>query len=78
MRIKVSAAEKTFIAEAIASALEEMRKNPGAIDHFIAYAVTNGADRLLFPGKLAKVLRKAETPTAYMTALLLLWKKPVA
>lgn len=74
MRIKVPASEKAFVSKAIAPALAALKK-PAELDNFIAYAVEHGSDRLLFPGRLAKVIRGGEMPTAYVVALLIRWEE---
>jgi hypothetical protein len=60
------------ILEAIQPPVSELRANPQALDDFLAFAVRKGADRLLFPGRLAKLMR-GEPATAYMVALLTTW-----
>ncbi len=71
MRPKAPKAETEFLSAAIQPAVLALA-NPALLDDFIAFAVQNGSDRLAFPGRLAKVLR-GDTPTAYMTAVMLEW-----
>ena len=65
-------AEKEFVAHAIAPTLRRL-KAPSDLDDFLSFASLHGADRLLFPGQLAKVLR-GEPPPSYIVALLMAWQ----
>jgi hypothetical protein len=76
MRVKTPVAETRFTEEAIRPAVERLKEDPALAD-FLAFAVSHGADRLLFPGRLAKVMR-GEPPTAYIVALLLEWMRKSA
>lgn len=74
LRVPTPDAERKFIAEAIAPALKRLHKDPLAIDDFLGYARKHGADPLLFPGRLAKVL-KGESPAPFLVALLITWSR---
>ena len=71
MRSRTPKAEKEFIAQAIAPVRRRLRKAE-ALEEFLAYARSHGADPLLFPGRLHKVL-KGESPAPFLVALLLSW-----
>ena len=65
--------ETDFIAATIAPAKERIRSSDEDLESFLNYAVkVGGADRLNFPGRIAKLFRN-EPPTAYVVALLLRW-----
>lgn len=73
MRSRTPKAEKDFVAQAIAPARKRLRR-PAELDDFLAYARSHGADPLLFPGRLAKVLR-GEPPAPFLVALLVCWER---
>lgn len=72
VRVRTPKEEKEFIAQAIAPMRRRLERDEKALDDFLAYARKHGADPLLFPGRLHKVL-KGEPPAPYLVALLLTW-----
>lgn len=75
VRTKDPVHEKEYVKRVLAPVVRRLERDENEQVAFLAYArAQGGADALLFPSRLARVL-KGEHPTAYMAVLLLEWSR---